>query len=117
MTSIALGTVPGSTVQWGSVEAVAQTPNWNSWRVGANPLAWSGLKPSWPGSTTVKAQPGPGWPRLDLGTLKVMNREISLARMVTLNDYWHRPDGDPARTWTWPATASKVLAGRNGEDL
>ena len=84
MTSIALGTVPGSTVQWGSAEAVAHTPNWNSWGVGVKPLAWSGLKPSWPVRTTVKPQPGPGWPRLALGTLKVMNREISLARMVTV---------------------------------
>jgi hypothetical protein len=48
------------------------------------PLAWSGLKPSWPVRTTVKPHPGPGRPRLEAGTLKVMNREISLARTVTV---------------------------------
>src|SRR5829696_6435763 len=84
MTSIALGTVPGSTVQWGSGEAVVDVPFKKSCGVGANPLAWSGLKPSWPVRTTVKSQPGPGWPRVALGTLKVMNREISLALMVTV---------------------------------
>ncbi|SRR6266540_1680323 len=35
-----------------------------------------------PVSTTVKPQPGPGWPRLVLGTLKVIRREISFALIV-----------------------------------
>jgi len=48
MTSSAFGTVPGSTVQCGSLEAVAHTPNWNSWGVAAKLLAWSGLNPSCP---------------------------------------------------------------------
>jgi hypothetical protein len=67
-----LGTEPGAAVQWGSLLAVAQTPNWNSCGVAAKPRAWSGLKPSWPARTTVKPQPGPGVPRLSLVTLNVM---------------------------------------------
>ena len=43
-----------------------------------------GLKPSWPVRTTVKPQPGPGWPRVDLGTLKVMKREIGFAEIETV---------------------------------
>ena len=42
--------------------AAAQTPNWKSCGVGWKPRAWSELKPSWPVSTTVKPQPGPGVP-------------------------------------------------------
>ncbi len=61
------GTVPGSNVQCGSVLAVAQTPNWKSCGVGWKPRAWSELKPSWPVSTTVKPQPGPGRAEARLG--------------------------------------------------
>ena len=57
---IAFGTVAGSAAQMGLVPPGAQTPNRNGCGVGANPRAWSGLKPSWPVSTTVKPQPGPG---------------------------------------------------------
>ena len=39
----------------GSALAVAQTPNWKSCGVGWKPRAWSGLKPSWPVSTTREA--------------------------------------------------------------
>ena len=81
--SIAFGTVPGLAVQCGSELAVAQTPNWKSCGVGWKPRARSGLKPSWPVSTTVKPQPGPGVPRLALVTLNVMKREMSLALLVT----------------------------------
>ena len=65
-------------VQCGSALAVAQTPNWNPCGVGWNPRAWSFEKPSWPVSTTVKPQPGPGWPSVAFGTRKVMKREIEL---------------------------------------
>ena len=52
-------------------------------RVGANLRAWSGLKPSWPVSTTVKPQTGAGWPSVAFGTLKVIIREIAFAWIVT----------------------------------
>ena len=83
-TSIALGTVDGSTVQCGSPLATAHTPKLNGWGVLANPRAWSALKPSCPVSTTEKDQPDFGVPRDDLGTLKVMKREIELALIVTV---------------------------------
>src|SRR5471032_495646 len=89
ITSTAFGTVPGSTVQCGSELATAQTPNWKSCGVDWNPRAWSQLKPSWPVSTTVNAQPGPGEPRLALETLKVMKREIWFALIATV------PSGAP----------------------
>jgi len=80
---MALGTVDGSTVQWGSELTVAQTPK-TTGGVAAKPRAWSGLKPSWPVSTTVNTQPVEGVPPRDaLGTLKVMYREIELALMLT----------------------------------
>ncbi len=78
---MALGTVFGFTVQCGSLLVVAQTPNVNCPGVEVNARAWSGLKPSWPVSTTVKPQPDPGVPRLAVGTLKVMKREMALALM------------------------------------
>ena len=84
ITSIAFGTVPGSTVQCGSALAVAQTPNWKSCGVGWKPRAWSALKPSWPVRTTVKPQPGPGVPSDAFGTRKVMKREIGLALIATV---------------------------------
>ena len=59
---MAFGTLAGSKVQCGSELAVAHTPNWKSCGVGWKPRAWSGLKPSWPVSTTVKAQPDAGVP-------------------------------------------------------
>src|SRR4029453_8303440 len=64
ITSTAFGTVLGSTVQIGELSPGAQTPNVNSSGVAAKPraLSWSSLKPSWPVSTTVNAQPGPGVP-------------------------------------------------------
>ena len=84
ITSSAFGTVAGSTVQSGSVLAVAQTPNWNCCGVDWKPRAWSGLKPSCPVRTTVKPQPGLGWPSVDFGTLNVMKREIAFALIETV---------------------------------
>src|SRR4029077_5896917 len=83
-TSIALGTVLGATVQWGSVLAVAQTPKLKDPGVLVKLRAWSGEKPSCPVSTTVNPQPEPGVPRLEVGTLKVIKREIALALMLTV---------------------------------
>ena len=72
-TSIAFGTVAGSTVQCGSALAAAHTPNWKGCGVGVKPRAWSGLKPSWPVSTTVNAQPEDGVPPSAVfGTANVM---------------------------------------------
>ena len=71
-------------MQCGSVLGAAQTPNWKSCGVDWKPRAWSPLKPSWPVSTTVNAQPGPGEPRLDFGTLNVMKREIAFALIATV---------------------------------
>jgi hypothetical protein len=63
-TSIAFGAVFGLTAQIGLVPPGAQTPNVNWPGVAVNARAWSGLKPSWPVSTTVNVQPGPGVPKL-----------------------------------------------------
>jgi len=72
------GTAFGLNVQCGSLLVAAHTPNWNGCGVGAKVRAWSGLKPSWPVSTTVKPQPDPGCPPSDVfGTRDVMNREIA----------------------------------------
>jgi hypothetical protein len=63
-TSIALGTVPGSTVHLGSLLGEAHTPNWNflrSWLEASGLVGAEAL--SWPVSTTVNAQPGPGVPK------------------------------------------------------
>ena len=78
-------------MQCGSPLAVAQTPNRNSCGVGWKPRAWSLLEPSWPVRTTVKPQPGPGVPRLALGTLKVMKREMAFAEIVDRPE--RRPGG------------------------
>src|SRR3954452_15338926 len=95
---MALGTPPGANVQWGSLLAVAQTPNANGCGVGAKPRAWSGLKPSWPCSTTVNTQPVPGWPSAVFGTVTRIDRVAWLA--VTVAD----PSGAPdASTNTGPA--------------
>jgi hypothetical protein len=61
------------------------TPHWYDCGVGAKPRAWSELKPSWPVRTTVNPQPEPGTPpRLAVGTLNVMKREIALALILTV---------------------------------
>src|ERR1700746_2488407 len=85
ITSMAFGTVPGSTEQTGAVPPGAHTPNRNDCGVGANPRAWSGLNPSCPVSTTVKPQPGPGVPNCASGSAIVMVR----------SDWDARTDGLP----------------------
>ena len=73
ITSTAFGTWPGRTCSAGRRSPSAHTPNWNPCGVGWNPRAWSGLKPSWPVSTTVNAQPAAGVPpSAAFGTLNVM---------------------------------------------
>src|SRR5690349_15268052 len=72
ITSIALGTLAGSTEQIGLVPPGAHTPKRKGCGVAAKPRAWSGLKPSWPVRTTVKTQPDAGCPSADLGTITVM---------------------------------------------
>ena len=68
ITSIAFGTVFGSTVQCGSVLAVAQTPNWNVLRRRREAAGLvAALNPSWPVSTTVNAPAAPGCAEAGLG--------------------------------------------------
>src|SRR6185312_9232027 len=66
-TSMALGTVPGSTEHTGLVPSAGQTPNVNPPAGWVNVRAWSGLNPSCPVSTTVKAPARPGRAELGLG--------------------------------------------------
>src|SRR5260370_29519733 len=104
---MAFGTVAGSAVQWASVLGAAQTPNWYGCGVGAKPRGWSALNPSWPVSTTVNAQPEAGVPpSADLGTLKLMTREIALALMLTV------PAVAPCasmKRWPKPCTSMRRL--------
>src|SRR5215472_4104699 len=112
MTSMAFGTAPGGNVQMAAVPPGAHTPNRNGWGVGAKPRAWSGLKPSWPVSTTVKIQPVVGWPSAALGTMIVMNREIALADTLT-----GPSDAPLASTNTGdakPCTSSRLLHAEAG---
>src|SRR5262245_65853954 len=69
---MALGTAPASTPQMGLVPSGPQTPNRNACGVAANPRAWSGLKPSWPVSTTANDHPEPGVPKADAGSAIVI---------------------------------------------
>src|SRR5690348_1582084 len=71
-TSTALGTVFGSTEQTGAVPPDAHTPKLKSPGVGVKPRAWSGLKPSWPVSTTLKPQPDAGVPNCASGRAMVI---------------------------------------------
>src|ERR1700761_6687214 len=71
-TSIALGTVPGSTAQIGLGLPAAHTPNEKSCGVAANARAWSELKPSWPVSTSPKDQPAAGVPKAEAGSATVI---------------------------------------------
>ncbi len=74
ITSIALGTVVGSTVQIAAVPPTAHTPNVKSCGVAVNARAWSELNPSWPVSTTLKPQPEAGVPNCASGSAIVIVR-------------------------------------------
>src|SRR5437016_9674771 len=76
ITSIALGTLAGSTEQMGLAPPGAHTPNWNGCGVAAKPRAWSELNPSWPVSATANAHPEPGVPNVDSGTIRVAVRLV-----------------------------------------
>src|ERR1700761_6524749 len=71
-TSMALGTVDGSTEQIGAVPPAAQTPNVSAPGVAVKARAWSGLNPSWPASTTLKPQPDAGVPNWASGSATVI---------------------------------------------
>src|SRR5690348_11475334 len=81
-TSTAFGTVPGSTAQIALPPPGAQTPKANGAAVAANARAWSGLNPSWPVSTTVNPQPGPGAPNCASGSAIVT---VLLAWSASMN--------------------------------
>ena len=77
---MSLGTVAGSAVQCASALAAAHTPKVKACGVAVKARAKSVEKPSSPVTTTVNPQPEPGCPpRVEVGTLKVMNREMELA--------------------------------------
>src|SRR6516165_5910123 len=82
-TSIAFGIVAGSAEQIAAVPPGAQTPRLNGCGVGMKVRAWSDENPSWLVSTTVNPQPDPGCPSDAAGTLKLMNREMAFALIVT----------------------------------
>src|SRR5580700_5782792 len=74
MTSMAFGTALGLKVQMGALLPEAQTPKLNAPGLVVNARAWSGLKPSWPVSTTVKPQPEAGVPNCASGSATVIVR-------------------------------------------
>src|SRR3954466_12814048 len=79
VTSIALGAVPGSMLQIGETPPTGHRPKSNGCGVGANPRAWSGLKPFWPCRTTEKTHPLVGWPSADAGTAIVIALDVEFA--------------------------------------
>jgi hypothetical protein len=68
MTSIAFGTVVGSTAQIGLVPPTAHTPKVYGPGVAVKARAWSELKPSWPVRTTAKDHPAHGVPIVACGS-------------------------------------------------
>lgn len=77
-----LGAVAGSAAQIGEAPPGAHSPNRKGCGVGAKPRAWSGLKPSWPVSTTVNIQPEVGWPNETIAeqlvlSLKTVRNHVS----------------------------------------
>src|SRR3954466_4703252 len=78
-TSIALGTVLGSTAQIGAVPPGAHTPNVKPPGVAVKLRAWSVPNPSWPVSTTLKPQPEAGVPNCASGSAMVIVRSACSA--------------------------------------
>src|SRR5690348_16505104 len=87
ITSMALGTVAGSTAHSGAVFPAAQTPNVKPPGVGVKARAWSELNPSWPARTTLKPQPDVGVPNCASGS----------ATVIVLSDWMASADAVP--TW------------------
>ena len=79
ITSMAFGTVSGSTVQIGAVPPGAHTPNVKPPGVAVKLRAWSVPNPSCPVSTTLKPQPEPGVPNCASGRAIVMVRSACSA--------------------------------------
>src|SRR5215469_10617526 len=106
MTSMAFGTEPGSTLQIGAGLPAAQTPNANAWGVAENARAWSWLNPSWPVSTTLNAQPGPGVPNCASGSaivivLSAWFAETSGVPTVAPLASTHTGDANPCTSRRW----------------
>ena len=122
------GRSPAANVQCGSALAVAQTPNRNGCGVGWKPRAWSPLKPSWPVSTTVKPQPGPGVPSDRLrdgdgdeagdGVRRDPDRAERRARRVdvALAEALHLDQATPGERRRDREVARRVRGGRRGRD-
>src|SRR6266508_3092376 len=109
---MAFGTVAGSTVQCGSFEAVAQTPNANSCAVAAKPRAWSGLKPSCPVSTTANDHTDAGVPKAEAGSPIVMVR--ATAEATTVAPPSERPAASSQTGAANPCTSSRSLQASAG---
>src|SRR5579859_3318162 len=78
-TSMAFGTVLGSSEQILAVPRGAHTPNVKAPGVAVKLRAWSVPNPSWPVSTTLKPQPGAGVPNCASGSAMVMVRSACSA--------------------------------------
>src|SRR5580704_18989535 len=79
ITSMAFGTVAGSTEQIGAVPPGAHTPNVKPPGVAVKARAWSELNPSWPVSTTLKPHPDAGVPNCASGSAIVIVRSACSA--------------------------------------
>src|ERR1700722_2005902 len=105
-TSMALGTVVGSTKQIGALLPAAQTPNVSGPGVAVKARAWSELNPSWPVSTTLKPQPEVGVPNCASGsaTVIVLSACTASAEAVPTElpaAFTHTGDANPFTSTRW----------------
>src|SRR5215469_2243109 len=106
MTSMAFGTVPGSTRQIGAVSPAGQIPNENDPGYCVNARAWSPLNPSWPVSTTLNPQPEAGVPNCASGRAIVIVLSAwfaSTSGVPTLAPlaFTHTGDANPCTSTRW----------------
>src|ERR1700722_16001919 len=106
ITSMALGTVVGSTERIGAVPPGAHTPNVKPPGVAVNARAWSELNPSWPVSTTLKPQPEDGVPNCASGSAIVIVRSVCSASadaVPTLSPaaFTHTGAANPCASTRW----------------
>src|SRR5450755_5029042 len=106
ITSMAFGTVVGSTEQIGAVPSGAQTPNVKPPGATVKARAWSGLNPSWPVSTTLKPQPDAGVPNCASGraTVIVLSACTASADAVPTElpaAFTHTGEANPCTSTRW----------------
>src|SRR5580700_9392512 len=106
ITSMAFGTVAGSTEQIGAVPPGAHTPNVKPPGVAVKARAWSELNPSWPVSTTLKPQPDAGVPNCASGraTVIVLSACTASADAVPTElpaAFTHTGDANPCTSTRW----------------